>query len=148
MGSVLIRLIKSKSEFEQVLKIRHDTFVIGQKVPIELEVDGLDKEAEHFILFFEGTPAGCARIRYLEDTAKLERIAILEQYRGKGLGKELMRFLIRHCRQKPIREIVMHAQYYLLEFYRSFGFVPVGERFDDVGIEHIEMRLKTRMSGK
>ena len=117
-------------------------FIKGQNVSQELEIDGLDDESEHVIARLDEKPIGCARIRYVDGKAKLERIAILEQYRGKGYGKKLMEFLVDYCRKKDVSGITMNAQYYLLDFYKSLGFEPVGEKFLEAGIEHIEMSFR------
>ena len=84
-------------------------------------------------------PAGTARIRYRDNKMKLERLAILDKYRGKGFGVKFMQFLINYGEEKKVDEIYMHAQYYLLEFYKKLGFEQRGEIFYDAEIEHIEM---------
>jgi ElaA protein len=62
--------------------------------------------------------------------------------RGRGIGRELMTKSIDilytlHGK----RDIRIGAQYYLLRFYESFGFVQKGEIYLEDGIEHIEMLL-------
>ena len=138
MTMLEIRPIK-EGEFQKVLAIRKTVFIEGQKVPYEIEYDGLDDVSEHIMVILDKKPIGCARIRYIGKTAKLERIAILKEYRGKGYGKELMKFLVGHAGKKA-DEVTMHAQYYLLDFYKSLGFQPVGEKFSEAGIEHIKMK--------
>lgn len=133
-----IRPIK-EGELKKVLEIRKTVFIEGQNVPEEIEYDGLEDVSEHIIVILDNKPIGCARIRYIGKTAKLERIAILEEYRGKGYGKELVIFMAEHAAKKA-DQLIMHAQYYLLEFYKSIGFEPYGEKFLEAGIEHIKMK--------
>ena len=137
-----IRLIKNKKEFDQVLKIREIVFIKGQKVPKQRERDQFDKKAKHVIVIYKGRPVGCARIRFIDKKAKLERIAILSRYQGKRLGKKLMDYLIKYCRKRKAKEIILHSQYYIRNFYRKFGFKQRGKIFMDANIKHIEMRLK------
>jgi len=138
-----IREIKNKTELEECFEIRRKVFVIGQNVLKELEWDGLDKEADHIVVKEGKQAVGCARIRFFDKTkAKLERIAILPEYRCKGYGKLLVRFMIDYCKKKKASVITMHAQYYLLEYYKKLGFVPFGKKFEEAGIEHIEMRIE------
>ena len=142
MNKIEIRQARGEKELPAVLRVRKKVFTKGQKVPRELDLDGLDKGAEHIVVLDGRKPIGCARIRYSGDAARLERIAILEEFRGKGIGKQLTEFLISHCRAHGAKEIIIHAQSYLEEFYRSFGFERAGAPFFEVGIEHVEMRKK------
>jgi len=137
-----IRMIKNRQELNEVLKIREIVFVKGQNCPWECEMDGLDEEAEHIIVKYCGKTIGCARIRFLENRAKLERVALLKEYRGRGFGKEMMKYLIRHCKRRKVEEIFLHSQLYVKDFYKKFGFKPRGKTFMEAGIEHIEMYMK------
>ena len=139
-----INLVKTKMELEQVLRIREIVFIKGQKVPENRERDGLDKTSKHAIVFYKNRPISCARVRFVHDRAKLERIALLKNYRGKGFGKLIMQYLIRYCKRKKSKEIVMHAQYYLKGYYYKFGFKIRGKVFMDAGIKHIEMYMKNQ----
>ena len=139
MNKLVIREIKNKKELKKVLEIRTEVFVKGQNVSETLEIDGEDDKATHIIVLLNNKPIGCARIRFLNNKAKLERIAILESYRGKRYGKELVQFLIKFCLDKKVKEIYMHAQYYLKKFYSNLGFKEQGEIFEEAGIKHVEM---------
>jgi len=143
MKELEIRMIKNKKELDEVFKIREVVFIKGQNCPRELEIDGLDDEAKHVIVKFRGKTIGCARIRFPEDRAKLERIALLKEYRGKGCGREIMNYLIKYCKRKKVEEIFLHSQLYVKDFYKKFGFKPRGKTFLEAGIEHIEMYMKT-----
>ena len=137
-----IHIVKNQAEFKQVLEIRKQVFVKGQNVSIEREQDGLDDSSEHIILFYNKKPVGTTRIRYKNNKIKLERIAIFEKNRGKGLGIKLIEFLINYGKEKKVNEIYIHSQYYLLKFYSKFGFKQRGKIFYDANIKHIEMYIK------
>jgi predicted GNAT family N-acyltransferase len=142
VDKIKIRKVRNKSELNKAFKIRTTVFVEEQNVPLDLEIDGLDTEAEHFIFYLKDKPIGCARLRTDKDFAKLERIAIIIEYRCKGYGKQLTNFLIDYCKQKKYKEIRLHSQTNVLDFYKKLGFKPVGKNFFEAGIEHIEMRRK------
>jgi len=142
MRDLKVRLIKNKKELDEVLKIREVVFIKGQNCPRECEMDGLENEARHVIVKYKGKVIGCARIRFLENKAKLERIALLKDYRGKGFGREIMNYLIKYCRRKKVEEIFLHSQLYVKKFYEKFGFKPRGKSFLEAGIKHIEMYIK------
>lgn len=139
MGGLKIRLARNKRELEQVLQVRKTVFVKGQGVPMSRERDGLDGSSKHAIVFLGGKPVGCARIRFIGKTAKLERIAVLSRYRGTGFGKKLMAYLITYCRRRKVRKIAMHSQHYIRGFYEKFGFRQKGGIFMDAGIKHVEL---------
>ena len=137
-----IKLVKNKKELSDVFKIREVVFVKEQNVPRDIEMDEFDTNSKHFIVLYSNKPIGCARIRFIGKMAKLERIALLKRYRGKGFGKIMMNYLIKYCKNKNVEEIVMNAQYYLKNYYDKFGFRPKGKTFMEAGIKHIEMYQK------
>lgn len=131
----------AKNEHEKALcyKIRYEVFTKGQGIAHELDDDGLNPESEHAIMYKDNEVVGCARIRYVQDYMKLERIAVLEKVRGQGLGKKLMEFLIKYSKTKNIKGIMMSAQQYLEKFYKEFGFITQGKPYIEVGVPHVKM---------
>ena len=142
-----IRPVKNNKELEEIMNIRKVVFTLEQKVPIADEYDGLDKNAEHIIVYYDKSAAGCARIRNLDGKIKLERIAILKEFRGQGFGGILVDYLINHSK-KGGEEIIMNAQYNLKEFYQKHGFEKRGKPFFEAGIKHIEMYYNKSPSGE
>jgi len=138
-NNIKIRLVKNKKELEQVYKIREIVFIKEQKVAKNIEKDKFDETAKHFIFYYKNKPAGCARIRLIGRNAKLERIAVLNWYRGKGFGKVIVDYLVKYCKRQKMKKIFMNAQYYLREYYKKLGFKPKGRIFDEAGIKHIKM---------
>lgn len=136
-----IKLVKSKKEIDKAINIRKIVFVKEQKVPYEIEIDGLDPESKHFLAYYNNKPIGCARIRRNKTTAKLERIAILKEYRCKGYGTKLTNFLIEYCKTQDVEKISMHAQIQVIDFYKKFGFKTQGKMFLEANIKHKEMHL-------
>ncbi|HLC60383.1 MAG TPA: GNAT family N-acetyltransferase [Candidatus Nanoarchaeia archaeon] len=139
--NVKVRLTRNRDELKKVLEVRRVVFIEGQKVLEEREKDGLDISSKHAIVFYKNRVIGCARVRFLNEKVKLERIALLKNYRRKGIGNILMKYLITYSKKSQSKGIVMHAQYYLKNYYGRFGFKPKGRIFMDAGIRHIEMYL-------
>jgi len=139
---ITIRFTKNEKELKLVQSIRKQVFVNEQDVPLDREIDGLDNDSDHIILFFENTSCGCARLRYSDNIMKIERVAVLSDYRGKGFGKKIISFCLEHALNKKIKEVRLHAQFHLKDFYASFGFKEIGNTFYDAGILHIEMVKK------
>ena len=122
MNTLKIKLVKSKEDLEQTINIRKEVFIKEQNVPLDIEIDGLDLESEHFIAYLNNEPIGCARIRTNKNYTKLERIAIIKKHRYKGFGTQLIKFLIDYCRKKNFGEIIIHSQTCVIDFYEKFGF--------------------------
>lgn len=122
--------------------IRYEVFVQGQKVPIEEEIDGLDCDSEQYLLFLNEKPVGTARVRYMDDFAKIERVAILEAYQKQGLGYVLMHFIIEDITKNPeVNKAKLGSQTHAISFYEKLGFVICSEEYLDAGIPHKDMQL-------
>ena len=141
MDNLEIKKVNNKNDFGKVIEIRKEVFIKEQNVPLDIEIDGLDPESEHFIAYLGNDPIGCARIRTNNNYARLERIAILKKHRCNGFGTELTKFLIDYCRKQNYGEIVIHSQNYVIDFYKKLGFKTRGETFLEADIEHKEMYL-------
>jgi len=138
---LIIKQVDYTIDSEKIINIRKEVFIKEQNVPEDIEIDGLDEESIHFLAFLEKTPIGCARIRLIDNSAKLERIAILKEYRCKGYGSELTNFLIKYCKVKNYDKIWLNSQINVVDFYRKFGFKVRGEKFLEAKIEHLQMYL-------
>ncbi|AKK09792.1 GNAT family N-acetyltransferase [Corynebacterium testudinoris] len=138
-------------EVHQMYKLRVDTFVHEQQCPYA-EIDDIDAAPDtfHLQVWKNGdtprTLVGTARLYPAlidgADTMKFGRFCLHPSVRGTGLSAELMEQSLRLAReQAPGLPVVLDAQLPLVDFYRGFGFEPVGETFDDEGIPHQRMRL-------
>ncbi len=142
MDDFEVRPIKTQKELKKVFEIRNEVFVLEQKVERNIEYDEFEEEATHFIAKINKKSIGCARLRAINQKAKLERIAVLKNYRGNGFGKRITNFMIDYCKSKGFKEIFMHSQLYISDFYEKFGFRKKGEIFEEAGIKHVLMELK------
>ena len=121
---------------ENICAIRYEVFVDEQKVPEKLEIDGLDNEAKHVLAFVDGVPIGTGRI--LSD-GHIGRVAVLKNYRGLGIGKSIMKELIKCAQDMSLEKVWLSSQWHAYSFYLDLGFVCVGEVYKESGIEHIKM---------
>lgn len=138
-----IQVVTYAEQQQAIQSVRYQVFQIEQQVAPELEFDGEDEAATHLIAYWDETPIGTTRIRYLSDRlAKIERVAVLSSHRGLGIGRQLMEVAIAHLRDQGIPEIKINAQTHARPFYDKLGFVQRGDEFEEAGIPHIEMRLR------
>ena len=138
--NIAIKKIQDPILLEQVFAIRRQVFCIEQNVSEEIEMDEFDEIATHILAHFDGNPAGTARWRFTEEGAKMERFAVLKEYRGKGVGEALVNYTLDKLIESDF--IFLNAQESVIKFYEKFGFVAVGNRFYEADIPHRKMILK------
>lgn len=120
-------------------EVRHAVFVLGQGVPASLEVDGRDADCVHAVARLGDRVVGTARLRDHQGHAKAERVAVLADQRGTGLGLRLMHTLEDAARSRGYSAVHLHAQMPVVPFYERLGYVAEGEVFEEAGIEHLAM---------
>ncbi|HUS26600.1 MAG TPA: GNAT family N-acetyltransferase [Nevskiaceae bacterium] len=126
-------------DISDALAVRWAVFVEDQDVPVDLEIDGLDAEAEHFIGYVGDEAVAAARIRpYGHEGVKVERVSVLAAHQGKGYGKTLMRHILGRLDAQE-RPSVLEAQVHALGFYENLGYSATGDVFMDAGIPHRKM---------
>ena len=140
--SVSIKIVQTPEEFDRCFGIRTTVFVEEQEVPLELEMDEYDAIATHFLLRDGETPLATARLLDKHGLAKIGRVAVLKEARGRGLGLLLMQAVIEEAKRREFTESVLDAQTYAVPFYARLGYVAEGAEFDDAGIPHFLMRRK------
>ena len=137
-----IKIAQAAGEMKDVFDIRKKVFVLEQNFTEKEEFDEYDDSSDHIIVLFQQKPIGCARVRKIGNDIKIERIALLKEFRGMGFGKKIIRFLIKYSQEKSPDNIYISAQSRLRNFYTKLGFEQVGENYDECGIDHIKMYLK------
>ncbi len=133
-------LVESEAGLTTALAIREEVFIREQGVPPDLERDGLDTRCRHFLVYTGDRAVGTGRMRPVGDgRVKLERMAVLSPFRNRGIGRQLLDEMLKHAGGDGYDEALLHAQIDAFSFYQRAGFQPVGERFTEAGIEHVEM---------
>lgn len=139
-GGFRIERIDYATGVDALRAVREPVFVQEQQVPLELEWDELDPVCTHLLARdADGTPIGTGR---LTPERKIGRMAVLPAWRGRGVGDALLLALVEEAKRQRWPEVTLHAQVSALGFYAKHGFVPVGARFMEAGIEHQTMRRR------
>jgi ElaA protein len=136
----------ARDEFYAVLAFRQNVLVVEQSSPYP-DLDFVDQVADHLLVTDNETLIGYARCHAPlagSACASFGRVVVAQQYRGKGLGRELVSRAIARLAEGYCPDILIGAQLYLEDFYADFGFTRDGEPYDDVGVPHISMRLRLR----
>lgn len=117
--------------------IRETVFIHEQGVPVELEWDGLDASCSHVLAWNDhGKAIGTAR---MQPNGTIGRMAVLKQWRGRGVGKALLQALLDLAATQGLPRVTLSAQIHARGFYERAGFHVVGEPFMDAGIPHRKM---------
>jgi predicted GNAT family N-acyltransferase len=155
MSDTEITKVSLQHEKDRALTIRKKVFVREQGIAEEEEYDGKDADSTHYLLCFQGKAVGTARTRRIEDNKiKIERVAILKQFRGKGLGHRLMQFILEdikdnkaaHCPKFDAPtfgcpKVYIGSQKHAIPFYEKLGFTVCSNEYTEAGISHKDMQL-------
>lgn len=132
-----------KELFEKARDIRQVVFVEEQKVDEREEFDEFEDLSKHFLIFDGEKAVGTARWRHIADKIKLERFAVLKEYRGKKYGDQVLEAVLAEV--SPLQKtIYLHAQLKAIPFYERRGFEKVGEMFSECDIDHYKMVWKKK----
>jgi predicted GNAT family N-acyltransferase len=136
---VTVKIVENEKELEDAYSVRKIVFVDEQNVPLEEEIDAFEGEAEHFVMYDEGSPIGAGRFRFIDGYGKVERICVLNKARKTGAGKTIMNAIENYALQKDIHKLKLNAQTHAIPFYAGLGYEIVSEEFMDAGIPHKTM---------
>ncbi|GEM02248.1 Predicted N-acyltransferase, GNAT family [Halolactibacillus halophilus] len=134
--------ITTQSALQKVFNIRRRVFIEEQQVPEAIEFDQydrLDADCLHVLIHHNSVPAATGRVRFIDQSAKLERICVLKPYRKYGLGKRVIAALEEMAVEKNMNQCLLHGQTQAIPFYERLGYNVVSDEFIEDGISHVEM---------
>lgn len=137
---VKVNKVTKQPDLDQVFAIRHKVFVEEQNCPAELESE-FNNEATHFLATVDSIPAGASRWRKTDKGYKLERFAVLNEFRGYGLGKAMVAAVLDDL-PADASYVYLHAQVQAVSLYEMCNFEKDGPMFEEAGIQHYKMVLK------
>ena len=117
------------------LAIRRQVFILEQNISKQIETDDYLVNATHILAISKEKAVGTACYRRTDSGIKLERFAVLKQFRNLGIGKALVLFIL----EKLKFFIYLIAQESVIGFYDNLGFDPIGEFFYEAEIPHQKM---------
>ena len=134
---VNVKIVESDNEKESVISIRRIVFIQELNIPEHMEIDDNEDLAIYVLAKIEGKNVGTARWRETNSGIKLERFAVLNQFRSYGVGTAMTKFILKQLDQSKL--IYLNAQESAISFYEKLGFDSTGSMFDEVGIAHQKM---------
>ncbi len=140
-AAVQIVIVSDADQMAAAYAIRRRVFIEEQGIDQDLERDVDDLRAIHVLALEGALPVGCGRMVLSAAGAKIGRMAVLAQHRGRGIGRLVLERLVFAARQNGAKLAYLHAQVPVETFYLKSGFRPVGEVFEEAGIPHRKMEL-------
>ena len=140
-NNLKIEIVKWIDSLSQLKNIREKVFIQEQKVTPQLEWDGMDEKAMHFLVFNDKAAIGCARAIVIKDHMQLGRMAVLKEYRGQGIGSALLEKAMTIAKLNQLSAIYISAQCHAIDFYKKFGFEVKSDIYLDAEIPHRDMTL-------
>lgn len=135
-----VRRITDGEDLQKAFEIRKKVFVEEQRVDEREEYDEFEAESHHFLATYNNIPVGTARWRTTPSGIKLERFAVLPEYRSKGIGSSLVEEVLKDIPHNASK-VYLHAQLTAIGLYKKFGFREHGEQFSEANILHYKMIL-------
>jgi predicted GNAT family N-acyltransferase len=138
-----VKLVTTDEDRERAFALRKEVFVKEQGVPLSLELDEYDATAIHFIVNDGNATIATARLREIEPkVGKVERVCVLNSYRGKRLGALIMETVEQYAKEINFQKLKLNAQSYAVPFYEKLHYIVTSPEFMDAGIPHRAMEKK------
>ena len=115
-------------------------FINEQGVDEEIEWDGLDEEAWHWMAL-DPEKKGIATARLLK-SGQIGRMAVEKQFRFQGIGSAILRDILRSAKDLNMESVFLNSQTKAMKFYEKFNFSSDGEEFLEADILHVRMNKK------
>jgi predicted GNAT family N-acyltransferase len=135
-----VKKVTEQPDLDKVFAVRREVFVVEQNCPPELEWE-FEDESNHFLATVDGEPAGACRWRKTDNGYKLERFAVLQKFRGFGVGQALVQTALDDL-PADAEYVYLNAQVQAVSLYEKFGFEKTGPQFEEAGIQHYKMIRK------
>ncbi|MBQ0140350.1 MAG: GNAT family N-acetyltransferase [Kurthia sp.] len=139
-----VKLVENQQQLEDALFVRREVFVKEQGIPLPLEQDQYDAEAQHIVVYHQEAPIAAGRVRRIaEKVAKVDRVCVLPDFRRKQVGVKMMevleKFAVLHHSSHAIDTIKIHAQSHAVPFYEAQNYKITSPEFIDGGTAYRAM---------
>ncbi|MDC3413655.1 GNAT family N-acetyltransferase [Aquibacillus sp. 3ASR75-11] len=134
-----VKIVETEAELDQAYTVRTIVFVEEQNVDPAIEMDEHEKASTHFIGYENDEPIAASRLRFMDDYGKLERICVLQPFRGRTFGKQIINEMEQSIKNKGYKKAKLNAQTHAEEFYKALGYRTISDEFLDAGIPHVTM---------
>lgn len=105
--------------------IRIQAMCVGFDIPLKYEFADDTKDSEYILVHENGFPVSTCRVRIDEENAgHIERVATLEEYRGKHYGVLGIKAAEQLLKERGVTNIRINSREKALGFYEKLGYTP------------------------
>lgn len=122
---------------QEAIRIRINVFVEEQGFYDEF--DDIDNIAKHIVIYDDKPIGTCRVFTYDGKIYFLGRLAVIKEYRNRGIGTELIKAVENYVRQENGKMLKLHAQCRVKSFYEKMGYTEHGDVEDEEGVPHVWM---------
>lgn len=143
--TIEIRPARTMEDLCKIFSVRSAVYIAEQFPLYAEEFDGNDFCATQMMSTVDGDPAGCMRIRWFGEFAKIERVAVRKEYRRYHLGVRMVRAATEHCRRKGYRRLYAHSRADLVPLWSTLGWRDMGSAdfsFADIPYREITLDIE------
>ncbi len=141
-AAIDIHWSRAQQEVQGAVAVRKQVFCEEQGVPLEDELDGRDDEALHLVAAHDGRVIGTLRLLLDGEQAKVGRVAVLSDWRRRGIALEMLELAVQEARARGCTRASLASQTYAIPLYEQAGFAVDSEIFEEAGMPHVWMRLR------
>lgn len=142
MSTLHLIICRTGAERDDAFAVRIAVFVEEQQIPKSEELDEFDASAVHAVGYLDDAAVAAGRLVPGDGYAKIGRMAVLQEHRGRGYGAAILSALEREALARGLRELRLSAQLHAAAFYERAGYRRAGDVYDEVGIPHVAMSKK------
>lgn len=140
----ILKINYGTKEYLDTLDLRNEVF--RKPWGLDIKDDNLeeDKDMEMYGLYLENNKLiGTVFLLHKDqETAQIKTLALLENFRGIGLGKYLMDFIENEAKEKGYQKSILMGRVSAKEFYNKLGYKAISKAFDYKTIPHLYMEKK------
>lgn len=133
-----MELIRATKNWQRAAayNVRIEAMVKGFDIRVDQEIDEHDTERTNYVVAFDGKyPVGTCRLNWVDEkTGKIERVCVLETYRTKGIGKQVILEAERWMKEKDINKILISSRVEAVGFYEKLGYKVDWTTREDHGV--------------
>ncbi len=137
---IVKEVLFDSAEYKLLLKLREEELrrPLGRTL---IAADTFQEEEQYHFGVFEGDQAvACMVLRPIDvEQVKMRQVCTSNEWQGKGLGMQLLKFAEHWAQEKNYSKITCHARESATPFYLKNGYSIQGEVFEEVGIPHYRM---------
>lgn len=136
----MINVLKIHNKVDLMTSISLCKQVFVEELLLNISLETSLDNFNVYLAYYKGDPVGTARWFLTNGSFKIERVAVLDNYRNLGVGSMLISTLLKEITTlKPSADIHLFSQIENIAFYKKLGFIKDGDVADYFDVPHNKM---------